>query len=498
MDIAARDVFSRIRQPPARDPQIAPNRTGGASAALLVAGLLIASEALYLTLVRLNAVNGVRPVTVFLATLGGAFVLCFAAYLVVERRPAGLPVKILVVGGAILFRLTLLPAGLPPDLSPREKLAAMAADWRGDAVTYERFQLFDDDIWRYLWDSHVAASGAKVFGAAPADASMDYLAEGAGAHPDWETIRENINYPNLPTVYPPLTQLVFRAAHVLAPGSVLAMKVVVVSLDLLAYGFIILALAAGRQSPARSILYGWNPLVIKVFAGSGHVDAVVVAALAATCYFLATKKRTAASVSLGLAVAAKIAPIVLVPYLARRVGAWRTALVFLTAIACCVPYFAAGTHILDSFLAFSTGWQFNGGPFRLIDWLVGFVAAKPEFPARLVCGALAAAALFTLYRYDDTDPNTFARSAAMALGSVLILSPVVMPWYVSWLVALGVLAWNRAALFFSLAVCLAFLVMVRGTEWPWALALEYGSLGGMIWWEAAHGRFAAPSRVAVS
>ena len=463
----------------------------------LVVGLLAASEALYLTLLRLDAVNGVRPVALFLATLGAAFVLCFAAYRVVQRGPTGLPVNGLVVGGAILFRLTLLPAGLPPDLSLREKLAAMAADWRGEAVTYERFQLFDDDIWRYLWDSHVAASGEKVYGAAPADASMDYLVQGAGAHPDWETIRENINYPNLPTVYPPLAQLEFRVAHALAPGSILAMKVVVVSLDLLAYGFIILALAARQQSPARSILYGWNPLVIKVFAGSGHLDAIVVAGLAATCYFLTTKRRTAASVSLGLAIAAKVAPIVLVPFLARRVGAWRTALIFVTVLACCVPYFAAGTHLWDSFLTFSTGWQFNGGPFRLIDWLAGFVATKPEFLARLMCGALAAAALFTLYRYDDADPDTFDRCAAMALGSVLILSPVVMPWYVSWLVPVGVLAWNRAALFFSLAVCLAFLVMVRGTEWPWALALEYGSLGGMIWWEVARRRLPGLPRAAV-
>ncbi len=153
---------------------------------------------------------------------------------------------------------------------------------------------------------------------------------------------------------------------------------------------------------------------------------------------------------------------------------------------------------MDSFLAFSTGWQFNGGPFRLIAWLLGFVAARPEFVARLVCAALVAVSLLILYRYDDADPTSFARVAAMALGSALILSPVVMPWYVSWLLPLGVLAWNRVALFFSLAVCLAFLVMVRGTEWPWALVLEYGSLGAMVWWEIARCPVHHWRRVAVS
>jgi alpha-1,6-mannosyltransferase len=473
-------------------------RFGSITTAMLLLALLAASEVLYLLLLRLDAINGVRPVALFLAILGAAFAMCFAAYFVLRRGSAGFTVKALVVGGAILFRVTLLPAGLPPDLPFSEKLAAMAADWRGEAVTYERFQLFDDDIWRYLWDGHVGASGAKVYGAAPADASMDSLVGAPGQRPDWEAIRENINYSHLPTIYPPLAQLVFRAAHWLAPGSVLAMKAIVVGLDLLAYGFVILGLAARQQSPARSILYGWNPLVIKVFAGSGHVDALVVAALAGTCYFLVTKRRTAASVSLGLAVAAKVAPIVLIPFLARRVGVWRTALLIATVLACCVPYLGAGTHLLDSFVAFSTGWQFNGGPFRAIAWLIGAVAPNPELLARLVCGILAGIALLTLYRHDDADPNTFAGLATMALGCVLILSPVVMPWYVAWLLPVGVLACNRAAIFFSLAVCLAFLVMVRGAEWPWALVLEYGSLGGVIWWEAAHRHPPPFQRVAVS
>ena len=198
VDVADRDVFSRFRRWPAPNPPAAENRRKGASTAWLLALLLAASEVLYLTLLRLDAVNGVWPVAVFLATLGAAFVLCFAAYLVLRSAPAGFPVKAIVVGGAILFRLTLLPAGLPPDLPFGEKLAAMAADWRGETVTYERFQLFDDDIWRYLWDGHVAAAGANVYGAAPADASMDYLVQGAGARPDWGTIRENINYPESP------------------------------------------------------------------------------------------------------------------------------------------------------------------------------------------------------------------------------------------------------------------------------------------------------------
>jgi hypothetical protein len=448
-----------------------------------LAVLLVASETLYLLLLRLDAINGVRPVAIFLVIMSACYGLCFAAYFVLRNRSVGYLAWALIVGGAILFRATLLPAGLPPNLRASEKLTGMAADWRGDAVSYERFQLFDDDIWRYLWDGRVAAAGWNPYAFAPADPSMDDVANSGGsAHADWETIRENVNYPGIRTIYPPLSQIVFRVAYGLAPGSVLAMKIIVVGFDLLAYAFVILALAARKQPLARSILYGWNPLVIKVFAGSGHVDAVMVAALAGTCYFLARNRRTAASVSLGLAIAAKLAPIVLLPFLARRVGAWRTLLLCIISVACFLPYVGAGTHLFDGLLAFSRAWQFNSGPFRL------FALLMPDPLARMTGVALIAVAILLLYRREDADPDTFARVATIALGTVLIFSPVVTPWYATWLLPLGVVAWNRAVTFFSVAVCIAFIVMVRGVEWPWALVLEYGSLGVMIWWEIANGR----------
>jgi alpha-1,6-mannosyltransferase len=438
----------------------------------LLAILLVASEALYLLLLRLDAINGVRPVAIFLAILGAGFVFCFAAYLVLRNGPTGRLAWALTLGGAVLFRVTLLPAGLPPRLSLSEKLAAMAADWRGDPVSYERFLLFDNDIWRYLWDGHVAAIGQNPYASSPGDSPLD----------DWETIRDNISYPALRTIYPPLAQMIFRAAHALAPGSVLAMKIIVVGFDLLAYGFVILTLRARNDLPAKSILYGWNPLVIKVFAGSGHIDAVLVAALAGTCYFLARRRPTAASVSLGLAIATKLAPIVLLPFLARRVGAWRTVLVCVTCTACFLPYLGAGPHLLDGLLAFSANWQFNSGLFRL------FASLMPDTLARITCAILIAITIFFLYRRDSSDPDTFAAVATLALGAVLIFSPVVTPWYVIWLLPLGIAAWNRAAILCSVPVCMAFLVMVRGVEWPWALILEYGSLAAIIAWNARKGQ----------
>lgn len=118
---------------------------------------------------------------------------------------------------------------------------------RGDSVAYDRFQFFDDDVWRYLWDGHVWAHGINPYLYAPGDPSLDSLADGessklADGRAVWSDIRDNINYAGIPTIYPPLAQAVFRLSHSLAPGSVLVMKSLFMLFDLLAVVFIALSL----------------------------------------------------------------------------------------------------------------------------------------------------------------------------------------------------------------------------------------------------------------
>ncbi len=128
----------------------------------------------------------------------------------------------------------------------------------------------------------MAAHGVNPFQFAPNDRRLDAL---AGADDSrltderggWSDIRDNINHPAVLTIYPPLAQFVFRLTHAIAPGSVLAMKSLLAGFDLLAVLLLALTLRRLGQPATRVILYAWNPLVIKAFAASGHVDAVLVA-----------------------------------------------------------------------------------------------------------------------------------------------------------------------------------------------------------------------------
>jgi hypothetical protein len=80
------------------------------------------------------------------------------------------------------------------------------------------------------------------------------------------------------------------------------------------------------------------------------------------------------------------------------------------------------------------------------------------------------------------------------LGALLVLSPTVMPWYVTWLLPLAIIARRRIWIYFSALVCLAFLVMVDGTERPWVLALEYGMFFSLLAYEWIRDRRPLPQR----
>ncbi len=458
-----------------------------ASPPLSLAALLVLSEIIYLAMLRLDAINGVRPVLTFLAMMGALFALYGIASVLVRgigQRQRG--ALLVIAAGAVLFRLTLLPAGLPHDSSWDEMRAELRADVRAESVAYERFLLFDNDIWRYLWDGHVWAHGVNPYAHAPLDPKLDELtddeiAEATDGRAVWGDIRENINYAATPTIYPPLAQSLFRLSHWLAPGSVLVMKTLLVGCDLLAALFIALTLKSLNRPVALVVLYAWNPLVVKVFAGSGHADALLVAALAATMYFIARGARRAAAVSFGLAVLAKLSPLVLLPFIVRRTG-WRgAALMFAVLLAGYLPFLDAGGAVFTGFLTFAQEWTFNAGPYALFRWLAALLSSDPFFVARAMSGLVIVAVVCWLAWRDDGKPETFARYGAAALGALIIFSPAVMPWYVTWLLPLALVADRRVWFYFSALVCLAFLVMIDGVELGPARWVEYAALA-LVWW----------------
>jgi len=460
------------------------NRDRVARLELAVATLV--SAALYTVLSRYEAINGLRPVGGFL----GLMLLLFALYVWGSRRitaAQGDPRWAwgALVTGTLVFRVALLPAGIPAVLGPSEVVDAVRRDIAGESVTYDRFLVYDHDVWRYLWDGHVWAHGENAYAYAPGDRAVDRFADpdaplDATARWVWTDVRANVNYPTIPTVYPPLAQVVFRLSHALAPGSVFVMKLVLLAFELLGIGLLAATLRVLGRSAREVAWYAWNPLMIKVFAGSAHVDAIVVAALAATIYFIVRERPALASISIAMAVLAKLSPLIVVPFVLRRTG-WRYGwLIAGVIVAGFLPFASVGLGVLDGVRAFAGSWVFNAGPFYVVEWVIGLGVEQPAAIARAVVGLLVVALVARWYVRDGGESTEFAWFVAASLGLTVVLSPTVMPWYLAWVLPAALIARQRIWFIFSALVLLAFCILIDEQERVFVLVIEYGLFAGIV------------------
>lgn len=234
--------------------------------------------------------------------------------------------------------------------------------WIG-ALAFRLTLLFSDpieeiDLYRYVWDGAVSKAGVNPFRYAPhqviGSSSADNLPDDLAtlvrlreSSPELAAILRRVHFGELPTIYPPVSQVVFAACSWLTPNDssvslrMTLMKAWFVGFDLITLSLVVWILRLTDRHLGWAFAYGWCPLIVKEIANSGHLDSLAISlttlALAWTLLALTSKDDvtrctrlvTGVAVALGLGVGAKLFPIVLAPLLfwtlAKRLG-WKTGL----------------------------------------------------------------------------------------------------------------------------------------------------------------------------
>ena len=396
--------------------------------------------------------------------LPAAALLCYAAAGLAANRGSPPPL-ILLWGVGIVARVALLP--LTPELS--------------------------DDIYRYLWDGHVLVEGVNPYARPPDDEAL------AAMRTEWHG---EINHPHVPTIYPPLAQLLFGLVNV-AGGTILAAKLVWLGFDLGCAALLQRIAARTGRNPARVLVwYLWSPLLIVETAWSAHFDAVGLFFVAALIWvaagrrddgrtgspagrFLRVRKPAALGTVLGLATLVKFAPAAVLPPLARRYGV--RAVVALAAV-CAVfylPFASAGISAMTGGLrTYARHWSANEGAFSLVLQL----ARDPVLARVAVAVLVLAVAGYTAWRRFSVE-----RALLWIMGAGLLLSPTVHPWYTLWVLPMAALRSHGP---FLLVGGLAFLgywgfASFEATGvWPqpgWNRAAMWLPVWGLILWRLVPG-----------
>jgi alpha-1,6-mannosyltransferase len=361
---------------------------------------LIALEAVFAAMARLGDLADHIPE--FMALALGAGVLYFIALYGLEHTRENRAVLWLVLLGAVAFRLTMFP--YPPSLST--------------------------DVHRYRWDGRVQNAGWNPYAVAPTDPRLAPLRDpGWPAAAGWAVMPA----PEIPTMYPPLSELVFRATWRVLPGPV-GFKLPFLLADLA-----VAAMLAGwiRSTGGRNYqiaIYAWNPLVVVEFASSGHNDALAIAGVVATLLII---RRLPAMSTLTLTAGAlsKAFPVVLLPLALFRAGwpgrlrGWLAATGCAALAAVCIwPYRTGWREFLGMLKYYQMIWRnYHSSVYPVLLWVSG----SHEVAAGIGEGVVLGLALWLAVR--RADPT---RAAFLLIGTVLLFAPNGYSWYFTWIVPL--------------------------------------------------------------
>jgi hypothetical protein len=386
--------------------------------------------------------------TLALAALGiGVVALTWATVATSRALPARLPCHLLLwvaAGGAwalalaVVSRLASARAQLP-------LILAVACVLRVPA--WLALPVHSDDIYRYRWDARVQRAGINPYLYAPDAPELATLRDD-----DWT----HINHRQLPSIYPPGAEWAFRAA-----GSPAAWKLLLALADAAITMTLLTWIQQRGGDPRRVIAWAWSPLVAIEVAENAHVEVLAIALTIAALALAERRRESLAGALLGAAAGVKLLPALLLASLRRRGPATFAALA--VALALALPYARAGTHLAGSLGEYGRRWRSNDGAFALIHAAATVGVAHTRFARRYELKPALARAITGRDRdqvYPDEVANLVARVAAGALGLVLfaaalvrrvtgaraaevlfgsfaLLTPVLHPWYVLWLVPLG-------------------------------------------------------------
>ncbi|MGE0821252.1 MAG: hypothetical protein AB7G75_27525 [Candidatus Binatia bacterium] len=364
----------------------------------------------------------------------------------------------------------------------------------------------EDDFYRYLWDGKVVASGLNPYVVSPDEVKnteddvprLQPYRHIPQQDPRFQQILARVNHPKVSTIYPPLAQGLFALTALVAPGSLLTLRIALFIIDIGLCGLIILLLGQLGCNRAYVLIYAWSPLVIKETINSAHYDVLPTFWLVATVALSLAGRSLLAHASLALAILGKVYPVLILPLLFWRTGqtvGWNASLSGVLVTLTCVgigyaPFWQAGDALWQGTRTFAEHWQTNSFLFPFLHQMIG-----QRWLANGIVVCLLGSWMFrVLYRCSLREGGEFLWAVLLMLFALFLLSPVGNPWYFLWLMPFLCVFPLRAGLLLSGLLGLYYLYFYflyqRAVEtFQWVLWLEYLLFYGVLLWGWGKGKW---------
>lgn len=374
----------------------------------------------------------------------------FSPDIEMPARPILLVVAFLVAGNAaaaaFLPSLLGLTAGLKDDQTRSVMWLIVGFGLIARLILFSSHPILENDYQRYLWDGAVTARGYNPFEFSPATVSS-----GGQAGPLAQLVEQGratlgrIGHKELTTIYPPVAQGAFAAAHLIAPWSLNAWRLLLLLGDLATLLLLIKLLDATGRPRVWVSLYWLNPLVLKEAFNSGHMEPIFLPMVLLAILLAWQSRPVFASTALAFAAGVKLWPVILAPLLLRIFDRQKAQLILPTTILLCamalwlVPTMVSSPVETSGLVAYAENWKTNSALYPAAESAVGTIlGAFPIGPFEagqltrgLIALLLALVALAVARNTGRTLGDLVARAATI-VAVLVLLSPAQYPWYALW------------------------------------------------------------------
>ena len=350
------------------------------------------------------------------------------------------------------------------------------------------------DFYRFIWDGRLLLAGLNPYLFTPSGLvysqpdlfpQMKLLFEGMGA-------LSAGHFSN----YPPIHQLPFVIAAMLAKysilGSVIVLRLILIGADL---GILFFGkrLLKKLQLPTKKIYWFLlNPLVIIELTGNLHFEGLMLFFFLMALYFIHSKKWHLAALTMALSIAVKLVPILSLPLFLNKLG-WKKSIRF---------YVTIGGGFLLLFLPFLSGdfiknysttiglwfskFEFNASIYYALQWVIEKTSDVELIHSMgiIVVSFLGLQIGYQLIQ-NKSKTTELILMIMWVLSSYYFISTTVHPWYIISLLLLSIFTNYKFVRIWSYTLIFSYFAYNQSSvnENGLILCLEYIPVLSVLAWE---------------
>lgn len=340
--------------------------------------------------------------------------------------------------------------------------------------------LLSDDYFRFIWDGMVSQAGIHPMAYTP-----QFLVDHPGIVEVDMSLFANLNSPEYYSVYPPVTQWLFRLSYwingLYIPGHILFYKGLLIFTDAVICVLIYSLLKRKNLPQAHILWYALNPLIILEFAGNLHMDGLMIAGLLGAVWLSEKKNIAGGSASMVLSICTKMTTLLLIPFMPRDMY-WKKIIVFSLFSSAGVLFvfgmvFGQHTGWLDSVALWFTSFEFNASFYYLARsigyWMKGYNVIAQLGPLMALLSLCALVIIWIRYLQDKI--SDWSTAMLMVMTIYYLLGTTVHPWYIGLVLTLGILSGRIFPVAWTYLVMLSYSHYHAGhfQENYWLIGMEY-------------------------